>query len=181
MTVSLDDLKKMQLPKGHLYTLIKPLGVSCNENPTSCFLCRGSCCWRGSGELSSHQVDKLSTITIMKLFGIGFSVDFGNRDQYKRPYLRPQMIISVDKPKACIFHSDHGCLISFNYRPLECQLLIPNEKHQCNTDKNSLQSKFLERSWEPYEHLIYAAIHLTKRYYPEHDIFFRSSFEKVGY
>ena len=122
-----------------------------NENLSICSLCKGKCCKRSPGMFSPDQVKKeLESIEQSRSIPEGFRVStrFGRGLSYYHG-LAPD---TSDTTGWCINLTESGCRLSWEERPTECKILIPQPDTKCLSDLDGL-SELIE-VWKPYIDLL---------------------------
>ena len=126
-------------------------------NKTMCALCKGECCERMPGITMPEDFGSTHEEIVNRLYNAiksgRYCFDYyeGNpmeesdqtvvpeieeyfESEYKGYYVRPaikgkeQMIVDPAWGGRCTFHTDNGCTLSYENRPLQCRLLKPKEQ-----------------------------------------------------
>ena len=128
-----------------------------NENPSLCSKCTNVCCEQMPGINSPEDFGEITKEKIESLISGGkYAIDCwdGNPDIY---YIRPNIVGNtkvLDRSWGgeCIF-LEEKCTLSFNDRPLNCRMLIPDE-NGCNFGGIKADKKYFADMWLDYQDIL---------------------------
>lgn len=165
---------------------LQPTGVQLNENQKACASCKSRCCERMPGIVFPHQLKVITVTAIQDMLAFNYCLDWWEGDprpdaeQLPAPfsrvlYIRPRIkgTNQVFHPAwvgECVFLTHRGCLLRFQNRPFECQVLVPNINHKCAPDRNHIQGSGKHAAalaWLPYQTILQEAGHYVQKRYQQ--------------